>query len=304
MKIALFIASKKGYICLKKLVEGNLKDSIGFVSSFREINVARSYDEDISILCRENKIDYFPWRDIKNSLFQVCRDRGITVAFAVSWKFLIDTGINDIIPHGLIVFHDSLLPKYRGFAPTPTAVICGDNEIGVTALTAGDKADNGDIILQRKMKIGSDEYIREIIDRQSELMADMLLDIISNLKNGKIKRTAQNDADATYSIWRGSEDCRIDWDRSARDIYNLIRAVSDPYPGAFTTYKGERIIVKRACILDHDMDFAIRDTGKIWSISDNSPIVICREGMLKITEAASPFGLKVTFDRLRERLGR
>ena len=104
-------------------------------------------------------------------------------------------------------------------------------------MTACDKADNGDIILQRKMKIGSDEYIREIIDRQSELMADMLLDIISNLKNGKIKRTAQNDADATYSIWRGPEDCRIDWDRSARDIYNLIRAVSDPYPGAFTTYK-------------------------------------------------------------------
>ncbi len=302
MKIALFIASKKGYGSLRKLIENNHQSSIGFVSSFKETNVKKSYDEDISILCRENGIDYFPWHDIKDRLFTLCRDKDITVAFAISWKFLIDTEINNIIPNGLIVFHDSLLPKYRGFAPTPTAIICGDNKIGVTALIAGDKADNGDIILQREMKIDKSEYIKEIIDRQSELMGDMLLEIIYDLKEGNITYTPQDEAEVTYSIWRNPEDCRIDWNQSADDIYNFIRAVSDPYPGAFTFYKGERITVNRALVLDYDMEFAIRDTGKIWSVIDNSPVVICKEGMLKITEALSSEGLKIKFDRLRERL--
>lgn len=301
MKAALFLATKKGYYCLETLIKNNYSQSIGFVSSFKETNVEKSYDEDIKMLCDENNIRFIQWGNLKNSLQNELINNQISISFAIGWKFLIDTKINEFTEHGLVVFHDSLLPKYKGFAPTPTAIICGEEIIGVSAIKAADGTDNGDIILQKRMSISEDEYVAEIIDRQCILYSEMVSEIISLANNNRIVLIPQDESTATYSIWRNPEDCLIDWSKSSKEIYNLIRAVSNPYPGAYTFYKDNKIIINKASIIQ-DMSFAIRDYGKLWAINGNKASVICGDGMLLIENASYEDGTSVIFDKLRERL--
>ena len=221
--------------------------------------------------------------------------------FAVGWRYLLPVKINETALHGLIVFHDSLLPKYRGFSPTPTAIMCGEKKIGVTALKASDQADRGDIILQMEMKIEEEDYIADIIKKQCVIYAEMLMEILRKVKEGELIGKKQEEDQAVYCIWRDVQDCKIDWEMPAADIRNMVRAVSSPYPGAYCYYKKKKIIVNRVEVAG-DLKFAVRQCGKIWSVKDNEPVVICGNGMLKITDAKYEDGKTVIFDKLRERL--
>lgn len=147
-KILLFAATEKGYVSLKRLIERR-KESVGCVTTFHQKDVVRDWANDIENLCRENEILFFWWNDIKDEIHKVIQKNHITGAIAISWKYYIPLKINEGLEDDLVVFHDSMLPKYRGFAPTPTAMINGEREIGVSALFASEQIDCGDIILQK-----------------------------------------------------------------------------------------------------------------------------------------------------------
>lgn len=300
-RIALFIATEKGFCCLQQAIDKGYGKNIEFVVSFKEVNVKKSWDEDIFNVCQNAGIDFYMWKDIKNNLAERYQYYGINLAFAIGWKYLIPIEVNKIFDYKLIIFHDSLLPRYRGFAPTPTAIMRGEKEIGVTALYASDVIDGGDIILQKTLYVGEEEYISEIIKKQSKIYAEMMLDIIDKAEIGKVVAQKQNEIDVTYSIWRDLADCKIDWSRSSQNIFNMIRAVSTPYPGAFSYYAGKKIVILRAEIIK-DLKFEIRQYGKIWSIKNNMPEIICGKGMLRILDAYYEDETKVEFKLLRERL--
>lgn len=300
-KILLFLATEKGYTVLYDLIKENFQEYIGCVITFQEIDVEKSYHTAIKSLCIENKIPFYMWNETKNHIIEVVKKYSITEAIAISWKYLIPLDINDFLQNRFIVFHDSLLPKYRGFAPTPTAIICGESTIGVTALFATDTVDQGEIILQKKMKVSKEEYIKEIIERQSSLYSEMVIELIKKIVKGKIVSYKQNEEEATYSIWRSPQDCHIDWKLSSLAIYNFIRAVGSPYPGAFSYYGAEKIIIDKSCVIE-DLEFASRDYGKIWSIQDNCPEIICGQGMIRILKAHDSNKNPVIFNKVRCRL--
>ena len=113
---------------------------------------------------------------------------------------------------GLIVLHDSLLPKYRGFAPLPTALINAEPYVGVTALFAKEKSDEydrGDILGQRKLAVTYPARIQTVISAISGAYADLVIDIWRRIHAGvKLTGTPQNEAEATYSLWRvGADSC-------------------------------------------------------------------------------------------------
>ena len=244
------------------------------------------------------------WDDIKNILTDIIIENGITNIITVSWKYMLPTNINNILSTPIIVLHDSLLPKYRGFAPTPTAIICGENKFGVTALFATDDVDKGDIIKQKSVYISNDKYIADVIEILSDLYEDIVCEIIEDLKNNNIVAYPQNENLATYSIWRNIEDCHINWKKDSNYIYNFIRAIGTPYYGAFSFLDGEKIIINKAEVLKNDLNFALRDEGKIWKIENGCPEVICGKGMLKIKEAVyeKDRNIKVIFKKVRSRL--
>lgn len=298
-KLALFLATEKGYACLERLISDGR--AIGCVFSFSEVNVAHNWHNDIKALCGAHGILFFSWHEVKNDLLRIFQEHNFTSAVAVSWRYLLPLEMNNFLRVPLIVFHDSLLPKYRGFAPTPTAIINGESIIGITALFASQDADGGDIIMQRKLEVPHNKYMREIVSEQAIIYAEMLAELAAMLESGEVKAVKQDEAQASYSVWRNYEDCRINWDKSSEYIYNLIRALGAPYLGAYCYYDGAKIIVDRSEVIS-DKNFAIRDAGKIWSIRENKPEVICGEGMLRIISAHYENGEEVVFQKLRVRL--
>lgn len=302
MKIGLFAATNKGYTVTKKLYEKGMGEEIAFVCSFEEVDVSDSYTQKIRDFCLCNSITYFEWSEIKNRLTETLKEQETEIAFAISWKYIISLNINSVLKVPLIVFHDSLLPRYRGFAPTPTAMINQEEKIGYSALFAVDEMDKGEIVLQRELRLYGDEYVAEVIEKLGLLLPDMIIDIVSRAKEEKLFGIPQNEELATYSAWRDIEDCQIDWNLSSNEIYASVRALSKPYMGAFTFLHGKKIIIEKALPV-LDVNFEIRYPGKLWQVSNNEATVICGKGMLRIQKAVYEDGSMVEFNKLRTRLG-
>lgn len=302
-KFGLFLVNQRGYVVLNKIIEMGLTKNVGFVVSYQEMNVKEKYYDHICQLCMINDIKLYDKKEfLSENIDIVLSVYNVKFCIAIGWQYLLAVDKMEQSGAKLIVFHDALLPRYRGFAPTPTAILNGEEEIGVTALFAIDKMDAGEIILQCRMQISDKEYIKDIIERQSALYAEMAITIINKINKGTLTSYPQDEAKATYSIWRNEEDCQINWNESNVDILRLIRAVGDPYLGAYTYYEGRKIKIIRA-ELEEDITFEQRDTGKIWSIIDGQPIVICKIGLLRIVEAREEDNSRVIFTKLRRRFG-
>ena len=301
-RIILFLAGEKGHAVLRRLVE-KYKENIGIVVSFHEVGVEKDWYDDISNLCGEHRISFYEWKDIKFHLDSVLKSNSITSAIAISWRFLIPLSINDVLENKLIVFHDSLLPKYRGFAPVVTALLNGDDEIGATALFAVWEVDKGDIILQKSISVGQDMSIADIIHKMSSLYSDMAAEIVEKiLSGGELFAFQQDESKASYSVWRDEDDYWIDWTKPSRDIAAFVRAVGSPYKGA-KCFAGEDLIrIDKVSIVTNELFFPIRQPGKIWELNSGKPIVICGQGMLCIESAKYENGEQYHFSRLRLRL--
>jgi len=142
-------------------------------------------------------------------------------------------------PKGTFNLHGSLLPKYRGAAPIQWALINGDRETGLTTFFLKKKVDTGNIILQRKINIFPEDNFETLHDRMSEFGADLVLETIDLIDEGKVEETPQDDSLASPAPKITKEICEIKWaEKSAEKIHNLVRGVS-PFPGAYFFY-GEK----------------------------------------------------------------
>ncbi|APJ04589.1 methionyl-tRNA formyltransferase [Silvanigrella aquatica] len=300
-RIALFIASEKGYEIL--LAAMNLDINIGFVVGFQEYNVSQSFSNDI-IECASSKgIHYIDWEHAKNKLNDNIINHKVTHCIAAGWKYLIPKSINDLLFHPLIIFHDSILPKYRGFCPTPTALLKGENKIGMTVLFASEQPDQGPIIFQKQVEISDICTIQEAIHIQCELYRQSLKKLRPLLTHKEISSTPQDESKATYSIWREPDDCLIDWNEDSKSIFNLVRAVSHPYSGAYSFLDNKKIYIWQVKCCEN-LQFEIRNTGKIWQIdSEGRPIIVCGNGLIQIMNATYEDGTIVKFKSTRKRLG-
>ncbi|GAA3402976.1 methionyl-tRNA formyltransferase [Paenibacillus hodogayensis] len=298
-RILFLVATQKGYEVIKE-VYSKRKEFIGLVSTFREVNVRESYSEKIEQFCSESTIEFLWWRDLKKDLIGFIEKYKITEVITIGWRYLLPLEINNHLENKFIIFHDSLLPKYRGFAPTPTAVICGEKEIGMSVIFSHQDVDSGPILIQKRIKDTSDMYIKEIISLQSELFKEAVIELLDRIEKNDLEGIIQDDSKATYSAWRGPEDCQIDWNKSSEEIFNFIRAISTPYPGAYTYLDNNKIIVWQSEVQD-DINFAIRYPGKIWSIDAvGNPTVVCGRGMLKLLHVTNEAMGSVEFNFVRK----
>ncbi len=221
------------------------------------------------------------------------------LTFLVGWQHLLPQ-----ITPSTVVFHDSMLPRYRGFAPTATALINGDPEIGVTALQPNENVDEGPIIAQRSLSISYPIKIETALTLQAGLMKDLAIDIVDRWRRNQLSATPQQEDSATYSIWRDAADYEIDWSSDAQAIERFVNAVGFPYPGARTTVGGTEIVRIFDITVLPEMHFEIRDAGKIWKLDNGKPIVVCGVGMVRIDKWRRENGSEFAFQRLRTRLGR
>jgi methionyl-tRNA formyltransferase len=286
LNILLCCATKKGHEVLQSITS-KFPKVLGAVTTFRETNMKESYYEPIIELSKSFNIPVIDWNSFKKNPENIIKTHQINCIITISWKYFIPVHINQHLEHKIIIMHDSILPKYRGFAPVPTAIINGENELGVSVLYASDKIDEGPIISQKTITISEDEYVRDVIDRITGLYTILVVELLEKILSGdNITATPQDHSKATYSIWRNPEDSQINWDASSKEIYNLIRAVGYPYSGAFSYLGDRKVHIWRSEIVIPDITFEVRESGKIWQLDiDGKPTVVCRQGLLKITEA-------------------
>jgi methionyl-tRNA formyltransferase len=145
--------------------------------------------------------------------------------------------------YGSICFHPSLLPKHRGPSSINWPMVWGATRTGLTWFYPDDGLDEGDILLQREVDIGPDETLGQVyFDKIFALGVKTTLEAIDLIRSGKAPRVKQDESQATYESWFKKDHAKIDWEKPAADVYNIIRA-ANPQPGAWTTLNGTEVQV-------------------------------------------------------------
>jgi hypothetical protein len=242
------------------------------------------------------------------SIAAIARDHSIDLEEGVSpslpsdeWVIFVGWQYSSL-DHGSkrIVIHDSLLPAYRGFAPTATALINGESEIGVTAISPIESIDAGPIYAQRRIPVTYPVKIKDMFDKQAALNGSLIVDLMDQVERGDATLVPQRHADATYSIWRDEHDYRIDWTRPSEEISRTIDALGYPFLGARTLLNGTIVLIDSAEVAE-DTVFARRDVGKLWRIDERGPLVVCGTGCVVVTAMRTLDGTPIDHVPLRSR---
>ncbi|MDQ2776814.1 MAG: methionyl-tRNA formyltransferase [Acidobacteriota bacterium] len=167
----------------------------------------------------------------------------------VGYGQIIPQSVIDLPRFGILNVHASLLPKYRGAAPIQWAIANGETETGVTIMQIDAGLDTGDILLKTATPIHRDETAPQLSARLALLGADLLIDAISQIENGTIRRERQNNDEATVAPILKKEDGRIHWSRPAKEIYNRLRGFN-PWPGAYTNFRGQQLAITGAAVAE------------------------------------------------------
>jgi methionyl-tRNA formyltransferase len=171
--------------------------------------------------------------------------------FVAGWSQLIGKEIINASKKGIIGFHTAKLPKDRGRSTIAWQIEEGYKETALTMFYIAEGIDNGDIIAQKIITITPCDYVNDIISKMNTAIYDLLEIYFPILVRGKAPRIKQDEEQATYRRLRNDDmDCLIDWDLDSMEIYNHIRAVSFPYPKAWTLYKGEKIRINKAILIN------------------------------------------------------
>ena len=272
--ISLLLMSYKGLYTLTQLCEAGYAPLIDKVIFARDRGVQKDYVKEMQACCMAYQIPcYYRVEQVQiNSPF----------ALAISWRWLLNLSQTK-----LIVLHDSLLPKYRGFAPLVSQLINQEKEIGLTAIFASEKGyDQGPIISQWKKEISFPIKIQECIEILAKGYAELSINIFREIASGSsLTSYPQEETAATYSLWRDEADYCINWNQSAEDILRFINALGFPYAGASTSLEREKVRIWEAEIYP-DEEIVNRDCGKVIFVKEGFPIIVCARGLLMIKAAS------------------
>lgn len=240
------------------------------------------YFESVGALAEKKGITVFkPVSPNTPEFIQTIKNLSPNVLFSFYYRQMICDDILNIVNGRAYNLHGSLLPKYRGRSPLNWAVLHGETRAGVTLHKMVKKADRGEIVDQQGFDILEEDNIRTLQPKMSSAASILLARALPAILTGTEKLTVQDENKASYFGGRKAKDGIIHWEKSAKEINNLIRAVTDPFPGAFTFYNSKKIIIWSAKVL------AKPDENKPGKVLSLNPLVISTgKGSLNILEGA------------------
>ena len=285
MRIVTLCATRRGYLFIQKLTE-LLPEIELIVFSFREEPWEPPFLDDIHRLTMTHNGQFFEAKQVGSQRWRhFWETTEIDLMFAISWRYMIPPRVYNKPKLGTFVCHDSLLPQYRGFAPTVWAMINGEDHTGVTLFEIAEGVDEGDIIAQKRIPIGSDDTIAQIIDQVTQSYLDLLEENLGNLLAGTAPRYPQEHSQATYTCKLTPEDVQINWSSSTEQVYNLIRAYGRPYSGAYTFLSGQKLRIWSARRVDQPRHYISRLPGRVVEVRpDEGSIILTGDGLLLVKE--------------------
>ena len=241
MKLVVCAYHNVGYRCIEELLRQGAEISLIF--THEDSPTEQIWFSSVRELAEANKIPYIT--SSINEPENIQRVRQIAPDFLLSFYYrnMIKPELLELPAKGALNLHGSYLPKYRGRVPVNWAVINGETETGATLHYMVAKPDAGDIVDQEKVGIAFTDTAHDVFGKVNEAAVTVLRRAWPRLVDGSAGRIPMDLAAGSYFGGRKPEDGRIDWSKSAVEIYNLIRGVTHPYPGAFTELNGKKLII-------------------------------------------------------------
>ena len=201
------------------------------------------------------------------------------IAVVVAYGLILPRSVLEAPPDCCLNLHASLLPRWRGAAPIMRAILAGDTETGICVMRVDETLDTGPVCLVERLEIGPDETAGELHDRLAASGAELMVEALGEVARGSLSFQPQAGEGATYAKKIEAGETRIDWQRSAHDIHNLIRGLS-PSPGAWfeaeINGKPERVKALRSTLAD--------GAGPPGTVLDDGLTVACGDGAVRLAQ--------------------
>ena len=298
MKTIVFAYSEFGCIGIEALVKAGY--DIEAVFTYCDDPRENVFYRSVAQVCVQNNLRAYTL-DKNNSAAWQEKLKAISPDYIFSFYYreLLPDSILALAGKGAFNLHGSLLPRYRGRAPVNWVLVKGETETGVTLHHMVQRADAGDIVAQKKVAIDDNDTAFVLQHKLLDAAKQMLSEQLPLIAQGKAKRIKQDITKGEYCGRRTPADGLIDWSQSAEMIRNQIRAVTLPYPGAFTWFEQQKILV-----WDSAAENKAHNTVAGTIISVNPLTIACGKGTLTIKAAqAGEEGLYVSGIQLAEALG-
>lgn len=255
--------------------------------------------DSVAELAASREIPVFTPEDINHPLWvQRVRSMAPDILFSFYYRKLVGPSVLEIPPRGCLNLHGSLLPKYRGRCPINWVLVNGEKETGVSLHYMTPEPDAGDLVCQKRIVISHDDTARTLYEKMTEVSVRMLDKILPKIKAGTASRHPQDHTKATCFGGRRPEDGEIGWDKTATDVRNLIRAVTRPYPGAFSYIGDRKFFIWKAT--EVPLEAARSSPGAI--VSTDPLVVACGTGALRVDFGQPDGGPYMTGRQLAEEL--
>lgn len=283
---------------MKTILIGAVTTTRRVLETMVEVNFPISYVFSLDDAVSENVSDYdpvfetaekfnVPYKKFKKindeENVKIIKEIDPDYIFVIGLSQLVKDEIINAARKGVVGFHPAPLPKYRGRATNVWQQLLGVKESAVSVFFIDDGIDSGDILAQEPYYIGENDYCQDVLDKIDEAAIIAMRKVLIGLRDNTLMPVKQNDEEATYTLKRSPEDGLIDWNQSIRDIHLLIRAISRPYPGAYSMYDGKsKIVVYKAEILENKKYIGFN--GQIAELRKDGFDVVCKDGLLRVTD--------------------
>jgi len=226
----------------------------------------------VKVLAEKHNIDVLQPEKLKNNteLFNYLRNLNPDIFVVVAYGKILPKELIEIPKYKTINVHASLLPEYRGASPIHKAILDGKKKTGVCIMEITEELDAGDIYACKEVEITDNDDIISLHDKLAEEGGNLLLEVLDKIEEGKIEKTPQDHSKATYAPPIKKEDGKIDWSKSAREIFNQIRALK-VWPKAFTKFRDKEIKILDSEIVD---EASVGNIGEIVEIDKNRGFIV------------------------------
>lgn len=259
--------------CLKALIDSDNKVTGVFTQPDKP--KGRGYKltpPPVKVLAEENNIPVFQptslkkGEDAENAL-KTLKELSPDLIVVVAYGKILPKEVLDVPKLYCMNVHASLLPKYRGAGPIQWSVLNGEKETGVTTMLMAEGLDTGDMLMKKSTEIGENETASELHDRLSLIGAELLIETIDAINKGEVTPVKQNDDESSYSPMLTKDMCPIDFSKTAREIHNQIRGLSD-WPCATAIMGEKRIKIYKSHIVENVK-------GTVGEIVDVDKFIVC-----------------------------
>jgi methionyl-tRNA formyltransferase len=284
----LYIGSTmRGYRSLRALVDAGFEIA-GIISLQQDEHEVQRYEQPIQELAAQHGIPHHltKWMKDRDYAKWIREEVRPDIGLIIGCRILIPPAIYTIPPMGTLAVHDSFLPEYRGFAPLNWAILNGEERGGVTLFYLDERMDGGDIVQQKSIPIEPTEDAPAFYEKICDATIEIILEAAAALSAGTAQRIPQDYHAGSFTCSRTPIDGEIDWSRTTREVFNKVRALAWPYPGAFTFHNNRKLLIWKAALVNPAPYYVGRIPGRVigFSKENGTADVLTGNGILRIAE--------------------